>query len=158
MSKKIHFNVTGQESDLERYRLCRRMLVGPWCNQPEEYEGYNGFVGWAGVTRLRSGRWLVTFSSGFWHASFPWTEAIKRDQACRDLFEEYHRMGCPDIRAPRGGRAHIMQSDDEGLTWSKPETLVDTELDDRHPTILELDDGTLLGAAKVELEPIVPNR
>ena len=50
----------------------------------------------------------------------------------------------PFVNAPRGGRAHIMHSDDKGKTWSDPTVLVDTELDDRHPTILELDDGTLL--------------
>ena len=50
----------------------------------------------------------------------------------------------PEIRAPRGGRIHIMHSDDEGETWSKPETLIDTELTDLHPTLLELDDGTLV--------------
>ena len=37
-----------------------------------------------------------------------------------------------------------MHSDDEGQTWSKPQTLIDTEMDDRHSTILELDDGTII--------------
>jgi len=120
------------------------MLVGPWCNQPEQYEGYNGFVGWAGVTRLRSGRWLCAFSSGYWHGSPPWTDAIRQDAACRKEFEYYRSLGCMDIRCPRGGRAHVMHSDDHGLTWSTPAVLVDTDLDDRHPTILELDDGTWL--------------
>ena len=45
----------------------------------------------------------------------------------------------PDIRAPEAGRCHVMHSDDEGLTWSKPETLVDTDWTDLHSTILELD-------------------
>ncbi len=44
---KTEFKVVGKETEPERHRLCRRMLVGPWCNQPEEYEGYNGFVSWA---------------------------------------------------------------------------------------------------------------
>ena len=120
------------------------MIVGPWVNQPEEYEGYNGFVGWSGITRLRSGRWVLTFSSGYWHASVPWTDKIKQDPDKRLQFEEWHKIGLPDIRAPRGGRAHIMYSDDEGLHWTKPETLIDTPHDDRHPTILEAADGTWL--------------
>lgn len=67
-----------------------------------------------------------------------------RYRACRAAFEAWRELGLPDMRAPRGGRAHVMHCDDEGLTWSKPQTLVDTECDDRHPTILELDDGTLM--------------
>lgn len=138
----------GTDPPQDRHKVCRRMLVGPGENQPEAYEGYNGFVGWSGTSRLRSGRWLVTFSSGHWHASFPWTEEI-REQCQADpkvwaRFQQWRGIGLPDLRSPRGGRAHIMYSDDEGETWSKPKTLIDTELDDRHSTILELDDGTLL--------------
>jgi aminoglycoside N3'-acetyltransferase len=140
----VIFKIAGQEPDPRRYRACRRMLVGPWCNQPEEYEGYNGFVGWMGMTILRSGRWLLTFSSGYWHASPPLTPEILENPEFRKQFDEYHAIGCPYVTAPRGGRAEIMYSDDQGKTWSKPAPLVDTEMDDRHPTILELDDGTLL--------------
>jgi hypothetical protein len=148
----VVFKVAGSEPQPDRYLVNRRLLVGPWHNRPEEYEGYNGFVGWAGVARLRSGRWLVTFTSGAWHGSPPWTDEIRKDPKSRAYFDKYVWMGSegnryrarPDIRSPRGGRAHIMVSDDQGETWSKPKTLVDTELDDRHPTIMELDDGTLL--------------
>jgi len=144
MTGAPEFKVIGEEPEAERFRMCRRLLVGPWCNQPEEYEGYNGFVGWAGVTRLRNGRWVVTFSSGYWHASFPQTPEVMADEAYRQIVDGWRaRMNCPLIHAPRGGRAHIMTSNDQGLTWSRPGTLVDTEMDDRHPTILELDDGTL---------------
>ena len=76
MTNTPEFRMIGEEPEAERFRMCRRMLVGPWCNQPEEYEGYNGFVGWAGTTRLRSGRWLLTFTSGYWHGSLPQTEEI----------------------------------------------------------------------------------
>jgi len=145
MSNSTAFTVIGADPEPDRFRMCRRLLVGPWCNQPEEYEGYNGFVGWAGVTRLRNGRWVVTFSSGYWHASFPQTPEVLADEEGRGIFEEYHtQMNCPQIYAPRGGRAHVMTSHDQGLTWSRPGTLVDTDMDDRSPTILELDDGTLL--------------
>lgn len=143
--QRTAFKVVGKDPAGERFRMCRRLLVGPWCNQPEEYEGYNGFVGWAGVTRLRNGRWCLTFSSGYWHGSFPQTPEVLADAACRKLIDGWRqRMNLPLLNAPRGGRAHLMTSSDEGRTWSRPVTLVDTELDDRHPTILELDDGTLL--------------
>ncbi len=144
MSAEVSFKVVGKEPQAGRYQTCRRMLVGPDVNQPHQYEGYNGFVGWAGVTRLQSGRWLLTFTSGYWHVTVPWTEAIRKDPACLKQFEAWQEMGLPDIPAPRGGRAHIMFSDDEGLTWSKPRVLVDTDADDRCPTILELDDGSLM--------------
>lgn len=148
MSNQTGFKIVGSEPDPGRYRWCRRMLVGPWCNQPEEYEGYNGFVGWAGVNRVRSGRWFVVFNSGYWHASHPWTDQIKarmlKDEEFRKTYEHWKELGRPEIRAPRGGRIHIMHSDDEGKTWSRPETLVDTELTDLHPTLVEVEDGVLL--------------
>ncbi len=50
----------------------------------------------------------------------------------------------PDVVAPTGGRAMVIRSTDEGKTWSKPVTLLDTPDDDRHPAFLELPDGTLL--------------
>jgi len=148
MSEEVSFRVVGHEPAPKRYESCRHMIVGPGVNQPEAYPGYGGFVGWGGVTRLRSGRWVLTFSSGYWHASFPRTpaidDAIRTDPYWRERVEKWKEMGLPDVLAPRGGRCHIMFSDDEGLTWSKPKVLVDTEADDRHPTILELDDGTWL--------------
>jgi len=144
MSAEVTFKVVGQEPENDRWRACRRMIVGPGVNEPEKYEGYNGFVGWPGVTRLRSGRWLLTFTSGYWHVTVPWTDEIRKSEACRKQFEAWQKIGLPDLPAPRGGRTHLMQSDDEGLTWSQPSALVDTDADDRSPTILELDDGTLL--------------
>ncbi len=148
MDKQMSFEVVGKEPDPVRHKSCRRMLVGPWRNQPEEYEGYNGFVGWAGVNRLRSGRWFVVFNSGYWHSSPPWTPEIKASLVKDPAFQAAHKhrieLGRPDVYAPRGGRIHIMHSDDEGQTWSEPLTLADTELSDLHPTLIEQSDGTLL--------------
>ena len=121
---QVEFKAVGKEPEAGRYRVCRSLLVGPWKNQPEEYEGYNGFVGWSGIARLRSGRWLVTFTSGTWHATPPWTEEVRKDLASLAQFEAWHKIGMPDIRAPRGGRAHIMHSDDQGLRLQRrPEHL-----------------------------------
>ena len=60
---QVEFKAVGKEPEAGRYRVCRSLLVRPWKNQPEEYEGYNGFVGWSGIARLKSGRWLVTSTS-----------------------------------------------------------------------------------------------
>jgi len=140
----VTFKVMGKDLPANSYASCRRMIVGPGVNQPVEYPGYNGFVGWAGITRLRSGRWIMTFTSGAWHVTVPWTDEIRKDPASRKQFEEWQEIGLPDIRAPRGGRAHFMSSDDKGLSWSTRTVLIDTEADDRHVAVLELDDGTLL--------------
>ena len=144
LSTEVTFKVTGNETQPDIYKTYRQMLVGPWVHQPEEYQGYNGFVAWPGFTQLKSGRLLLTFSSGYWHASPPLNNDILKESECREKFDKWHEIGMPFINAPRGGRTHIMHSDDNGKTWSDSKTLVDTKLDDRHPTILELDDGTLL--------------
>jgi len=99
---------------------CRRILVGRGVNQPDPFPGYRGFVGWESPIRLKNGTWLVGFNAGWGHASFPTAEA------------------------PTGGRAMLIRSTDESVTWSKPETIVDTPYDDRHPGFCELPDGTIL--------------
>ncbi len=142
LAQTVQFKAVGTEPEADRALACRSLIVGPWKNQPEEYEGYNGFVGWPGISRLASGRWVLAFTSGTWHATPPWTEEIRKEEGVLERFEAWHEIGLPDIRAPRGGRAHVMHSDDEGITWTTPTTLVDTEDDDRHPAILELDNGT----------------
>jgi len=151
MSETIVFQAAGKETDVSHVKAYRRMLVGPWYNQPEEYEGYNGFVGWMGLTILRSGRWLAPFTSGYWHASPPLTEELLKVPENLKWYQDMKNLkwvpggkGMPHIIAPRGGRAHLMVSDDQGLTWTPPQTLIDTDCDDRHPSILELDDGTLV--------------
>ena len=121
---------------------CRATLVGPGVNQPDPFAGYGGFVGWESPVRLRNGDWLVGFNAGYWHASPP----TPLHYSPKTL-EEYRKIGLPaDIVAPTGGRAMIMRSTDEGRTWSKPVTLIDTPADDRHPAFVELRDGTLLSS------------
>ena len=124
----------------EDFRVCRRMLVGPGVNEPDPFPGYTGFVGWEAVIRLRDGTWLLGFSAGYWHASppTPW----KMDA---DTIRQWQEIGFPQqVNAPTGGRAMICRSTDEAATWSKPETLWDSPLDDRHPNFCELTDGTVL--------------
>jgi sialidase-1 len=140
----VRFAVNGNEPETERFRSCRRMIIGPWVNQPDYYEGYNGFVGWAGISRKRSGRWFLTFTSGYWHFSPPLSRDILKNKESKDLFDTWQKIGMPYIAAPQGGRAHVIHSDDAGKTWSRPELLINTDEDNRHPTILELEDGTLL--------------
>ena len=80
------------------------------------------------------------FYAGYWHASPPTPLRYSAK-----TIEEYRKIGLPaDIVAPTGGRAMMIRSTDEGKTWSKPATLIDTPADDRHPGWVELPDGRLL--------------
>jgi hypothetical protein len=118
---------------------CRGVVVGPGVNEVEPYPGFGGFVGWESPLRRRDGTWLVAFSAGYWHASPP--TPLRYDA---QTLKSYRDLGMPDIEAPTGGRAMLTRSVDEGRTWSRPATLIDTPVDDRHPSLLELPDGTLL--------------
>jgi hypothetical protein len=104
----------------EKPEDCRRVLVGRGINEPDPFPGFKKFVGWESPIRLKNGTWLVGFNAGWGHASYPTPEA------------------------PTGGRAMLIRSTDEGVTWSKPETIVDTPFDDRHPNFAELPGGTVL--------------
>ena len=119
---------------------CRGVIVGPGVNQPDPFAGYRGFVGWESPIRLRDGTWAVSFNAGYWHGSPPTPL-----RATPGVIDEHKRLGMPtDVDAPTGGRAMITRSRDQGRTWSKPVTLLDTPADDRHPFMLELADGTLI--------------
>jgi len=129
--------IQGGESHLPA-RKCRKMIVGPWINQPDPFEGYGGFVGWETPVRLRNGKMYVSFSAGYWHGSPP-------TPLTSSFIETLRRYEYPtDFSAPRGGRAMICESTDNGVTWSKPRTLLDTPCDDRHPAITELSNGILI--------------
>ena len=119
---------------------CLGTLVGPGINQPDPFPGYGGFLGWVSPILLKNGDWLVGFSAGYWHASAPTPLRFSPRTVA-----EYLKMGLPSgVVAPTGGRAMIMRSTDEGKTWGKPTTLIDTPDDDRHPAWVELLDGTLV--------------
>jgi photosystem II stability/assembly factor-like uncharacterized protein len=119
---------------------CRAIIVGTGINQPDPFPGYGGFVGWESPIRLANGDWLVGFNAGYWHASAPTPLRYPRK-----TLDEFLKMGLPEgVAAPTGGRVMVTRSSDQGKTWSRPETLIDTAADDRHPAFLQLPDGTLL--------------
>ncbi|MEA1951544.1 MAG: sialidase family protein [Planctomycetota bacterium] len=122
------------------FRTCRKTITGPGVNEHPPYVGCTGFVGWESVMRRSNGQMLCSFNAGYWHGSHPTPVDIKPD-----LLKSYQRAGFPtDVNAPTGGRSLICRSEDDGKTWSRPTTLVDTPGDDRHPVIVELPDGALL--------------
>lgn len=130
------------QAEPQGHNTNRRMLAGPGLRQPKPYPGYAGFLGWASVVRTRTGALLVSFSSGYWHASPPTPiSGIKPED-----IDAWRRMGMPAVEAPRGGRAEIMRSHDGGRTWSDPVPMIDTEWDDRAPAIAQLPDGSLVAS------------
>ena len=108
---------------LDRH-LCTK--IEPECFPPAKQAGAeivwmreifrqtNRMIGWPTVCRRRNGELLAVFSG---------------DRDCHV---------CPF------GKVQMVRSQDDGETWSGPETIVDDALDDRDAGIIELDNGDLL--------------
>jgi sialidase-1 len=72
------------------------------------------------VTKLANGDLLSVFYAGYGHVSLP----------REDL--------------PNGGAIAAVRSTDGGRTWSEPTIIIDTPLDDRDSSVVQLSDGRLL--------------
>lgn len=79
-----------------------------------------GYAAFPDICRLQNGDLYCVFYSGYGHVS------------------------TPNDKWPKGGRIMAVRSTDSGKTWSKPVVAIDTELDDRDPSVTCLKDGTLL--------------
>jgi len=120
----------------------RRVVVGPGVNKPDPFPGFGGSVAWAGVAHTKRGTLLVAFNAGYWHVSPPTPFVMPEAK-----LEFYRSLGMPrDVAAPTGGRIMFVRSEDEGRTWSKPQTLADTPADDRQAGLLALPNGTVLAS------------
>ena len=82
--------------------------------------GAGGYEAFPDVCRLRDGRLMCVYYAGYGHVSLP------------------------NAKYPRGGRIAYSLSEDEGRTWSDPQTLHDGPFDDRDPSITQLKDGRLM--------------
>lgn len=60
------------------------------------------------------------------------------------FYAGYGHVSDPKEQLPKGARIALCRSTDEGRTWSPAETVVDTPIDDRDPSILPLPSGELL--------------
>jgi sialidase-1 len=83
-------------------------------------ETAGGYAAFPDVCRLPNGGLFCVFYSGYGHVSQP-TAAW-----------------------PKGGRIMAVRSSDNGQSWSKPVVVIDTDQDDRDPSVACLKDGTLL--------------
>ncbi|MCC6795331.1 MAG: exo-alpha-sialidase [Candidatus Hydrogenedentes bacterium] len=82
--------------------------------------GAGAYEAFPDVCRLKDGRLMAIFYAGYGHVAMP-NEAL-----------------------PKGGRAAACYSSDEGKTWTPAETIVDTDDDDRDPSVVQLSDGRLM--------------
>jgi hypothetical protein len=83
-------------------------------------EAAGGYAAFPDVCRLQNGDLYCVFYSGYGHVSRP------------------------NDKWPKGGRIMAVRSTDNGKTWSKPVVAIDTDQDDRDPSVASLKDGTLL--------------
>jgi len=83
-------------------------------------EAAGGYAAFPDVCRLRNGELFCAFYSGYGHVSIP------------------------NAKWPKGGRIMAVRSSNNGQTWSKPVVVMDTDQDDRDPSVACLKDGTLL--------------
>ena len=82
--------------------------------------GAGAYEAFPDVCRLQDGRLLCVFYAGYGHVALP-TDAL-----------------------PKGGRIVACYSSDEGKTWTDAEIIIDTPLDDRDPSVVQLADGRIL--------------
>jgi hypothetical protein len=83
-------------------------------------EAAGGYAAFPDVCRLPNGDLYCVFYSGYGHVS------------------------TPNDKRPKGGRIMAVRSTDNGKTWGKPAAVIDTDRDDRDPSVACLKDGTLL--------------
>src|SRR5258708_35010166 len=79
-----------------------------------------GYAAFPDVCRLRNGDLFCVFYSGYGHVS------------------------TPSAKWPNGGRIMAARSSDNGQSWCQPVVVIDTDQDDRDPSVACLKDGTLL--------------
>jgi hypothetical protein len=82
--------------------------------------GAGGYEAFPDVCRLQDGRLLCVFYAGYGHVALP------------------------NANLPKGGRIVACYSSDEGKTWTDTETIIDTPLDDRDASVVQLADGRIL--------------
>src|SRR6516225_5539624 len=78
------------------------------------------------------------------YAAFPDVCRLKNGDLYCVFYSGYGHVSIPNDKWPKGGRIIAVRSLDNGQTWSKPVVAIDTDLDDRDPSVACLKDGTLL--------------
>ena len=83
-------------------------------------QGSFSYAAFPDVCRLNDGRLMAVFYAGYGHVSHP------------------------NADYPKGGRVCAVYSYDDGRSWTVPQTIADTDYDDRDPSVVQLEDGRIL--------------
>jgi Neuraminidase (sialidase) len=78
------------------------------------------------------------------YAAFPDICRLKNGDLFCVFYSGYGHVSIPNAQLPKGDRIMAVRSLDNGKTWSEPTVIIDTEFDDRDPSVACLKDGTLL--------------
>ena len=92
------------------------------------------------IARCGNGDWLCIFHAGYWHLSMATPFAVEEDTLSR-----WVSRGFPaSIDAPQGGRILAIRSRDSGESWSRPEVVLNGEMDESPQGMTVLPSGRLL--------------
>ena len=135
-------------TDYDRYR---RIVVSPEVNTPAPFRGFGGFCGWPRIHALANGDLFVTFSAGYWHAS--WPTPLERYEPPEYAAGLYARVGdwLQSWDAPDGGRMMWTRSSDGGRSWSQPRALPTVRGAYAVGSLLQRRDGSMLAATTAQL-------
>jgi sialidase-1 len=109
--------------EIEAHPYIRLQEAGLAANAPRivaSSDDAGGYAAFPDLCRNADGELVCVFYSGYTHISLP------------------------NEQWPWGGRIMLTRSKDEGVTWSKPVSVIDTPHDDRDPHVACLSNGTLV--------------
>jgi len=141
---------TSSSTSAQDFDKFRKILVSPTVNTPDYFQGFGGFCGWPKVTRLQNGDVFVTFTAGYWHASWPTPLDMHPD-----LEAQYRRTHGTafmfDWDAPDGPHLMWIRSSDNGKTWTRPTTFPVVRGAEGIVDVIQLRDGTMFAGGDIEL-------
>jgi len=78
------------------------------------------------------------------YAAFPDICRLKNGDLYCVFYSGYGHVSTPNAKWPKGGRIMAVRSSDNGQNWNQSVIVIDTEYDDRDPSVACLKDGSLL--------------
>ena len=139
--------ITGNEPRVN-FEEYRQIIVSPEVNTPEPFKGFGGYCGWPTVCRLHNGDLFVSFSAGYYHASWPTPWDMHPEGLAR--WQRPDRSWLLDWDAPEGGRMMWTRSRDKGKTWSRPRAFPVVPGAYYVGDVVQLSDGTMIAGARLK--------
>src|SRR5690349_22986517 len=69
------------------------------------------------------------------YAAFPDVCRLRNGELFCVLYSGYGHVSTPNAKWPNGGRIMAVRSPDNGQSWTKPVVVIDTNQDDRDPSV-----------------------